>query len=93
MSSLKEPSQSRIPSFDEFLAMLEKNRNNYTKEDIVKSLKEEIESYEKKFKIPIHDFVQRYEKGEFENDDGYPDNELFDWYSAYLSHKELSSEG
>jgi hypothetical protein len=89
----KEAARSHIPSFEEFLAILEKNRSHYTKKDVVKSLKEEIEGYEKKYKMKTSEFIKRYDGGEFETDESYPDNELFDWYSAYLSHQELLAEG
>jgi len=92
----KETSRNHIPSFEEFLAILEKNRSHCTKEDVVKSLKEEIEGYEKKYKMPTRKFVERYDKGEFEMDDSYPDYELAQWRGAYRSyqrlHKELKKE-
>jgi hypothetical protein len=85
--------RERTPSFEELLVTLQKKRSRYTRENVIKSLKEEIESYEKKYKMSTSEFIKCYEKGEFEMDDRYPDNELFDWYSAYLSQKELLSEG
>jgi hypothetical protein len=88
----KETTRSRIPSFEEFLAILEKNRSHCTREDAVKSLKEEIESYEKKYKMPTQEFVERYDSGEFETDSTHDDFELDCWYGAYHSYQELIQE-
>jgi hypothetical protein len=88
----KEAARSRIPSFEEFLAILEKNRSHSTKEDVIKSLKEEIEGYEKKYKMKTSEFIKRYDGGEFEMDDSYPDHELFIWRNSYRSYQELMGE-
>jgi hypothetical protein len=88
----KEAARSRIPSFEEFLAILEKNRSHSTKEDVIKSLKEEIEGYEKKYRMKTPEFIKRYDAGQFEMDDAYPDYELFRWRGAYHSYQRLKKE-
>ena len=80
------------PNFDEFLAILEKNRSHCSKKDVVKSLKKEIEKYEKKYNMTTSDFILRYDAGEFEMDDNYPDYELFQWSGAYDSYQRLQKE-
>ena len=84
--------KDRIPSFQEFLAMVEKNRSHCTKDDVIKSLREEIESYEKKYKMKTSEFIKRYDSGEFEMDDNFPDYELFIWRNSYRSYQELTDE-
>ena len=88
----KETARNRIPSFEEFLAILEKSRSYSTKEDVVKSLKEEIKNYEKKYKMKTSEFIKRYDSGEFEMDDSYPDHELFIWRNSYRSYQELTAK-
>jgi hypothetical protein len=88
----KEKTRSRIPSFEEFLAILEKNRSHSTKEESIKSLKERIDAYEKRFKMTTLEFVERFDKGEFEVDSKYPDHELFIWRNYYRSYQELIEE-
>ena len=88
----KETTKRRIPSFEEFLAILEKNRSHSTKEDVVRSLKKEIKAYEKKYQMPTQDFVERYDRGEFETDSIHDDFELDCWHGAYHSYQELIHE-
>ena len=88
----KHSSERHIPSFDEFLAIIEKNRSHCSKEDAVKSLEKEIEEYEKKHNMTTSEFIVRYDAGEFEMDDNYPDYELFRWSGAYHSYQRLQKE-
>ena len=62
---------------------MEKNRKYRSKEENLKKLKEEMEHYEKKYQMSTSEFIDRYEKGEFEMDDNYNDFELSCWSTAY----------
>ena len=87
-----QTTRSRILSFEEFLDILDKNRSHCSKEESIKSLKEKIESFEKRFKMTTLEFIERFDKGEFEEDSKYPDHELFIWRNYYRSHQELLEE-
>ena len=83
---------NRIISYEEFLELWEKNREKHPKRKIIKELKDKIQQYEAKYKMESGVFAERFKKGEFEMDDTYPDNELFSWYTSYLSCQELLSD-
>lgn len=80
-----------IPSFEEFLENVKKHPKK-SRDEIIMELRQTITHYEQKYQMNTADFVVRFEKGEFENNDNYLDHELFRWWSDYHSYIKLSNE-
>jgi hypothetical protein len=80
------------PTLEEFVKRCEGKRNHRSKEDSIKLLEKEIQKYENKYKMTSSEFIERYEKGDFEMDDNYLDHELLDWEISYLTYQRLRKE-
>jgi hypothetical protein len=87
----KETTESRIPSFEEFLREAKEYGKGQSKAQFLSSLKAQMEEYEKKYQMSTIEFIPRYEKGEFEMDDRYLNHELFAWSTAYETYQRLTS--
>jgi len=87
----KPKTVDRIISYEEFLKLWKGNRTKRPKSKVLKELIDKIQHYETKYNMKSSVFAERFKKGEFEMDDSYPDNELFSWYTSYLSYQELLS--
>lgn len=48
--------------------------------------------YENKYKMTSSEFIERYEKGDFEMDDNYLDYELLDWEIGFRTYQRLKNE-
>ena len=77
-----------IPSFEEFLENVKKHPPK-SRDEIIMELRQTITQYEQKYQMSTEEFIPRFEKGEFENDDNYVDHELFRWWSDYHSYIKL----
>ena len=82
----------KIPSFQELVDDWNKNHSKYSEDDILSLLKERVAAFEAKYQIPTSEFVERYDKGDFEADDTYPGHDLFVWRSSYRKYIELSTK-
>jgi len=80
-------------TYKEFVALSENKYSQKSKNALIEILKNNLADYERKYHIDSHDFIKRYEKGEFENNDKYPDHELFRWSSDYNSYIKLVNRG
>ena len=88
----KKTTRIRIPSFEEFIDTLDKNRSHFSKEESIKSLKEKINAYEKRYQMTTSEFIKTFDKGEFEKDSKYPDHELFIWRNYCRIYQELIAD-
>lgn len=88
----KQTAKNRIPSFEKFLEDAKKYGKKQSKTQLLSSLKAQIEEYEKRYRMPTVEFIPRYERGEFEMDDRYPNHELFAWSAAYETYQRISAE-
>ena len=78
-----------MPSYEEFLESARKSNKFKSIDELIRSLKENISNFERKYQMTSKDFVNRFERGEFEGVDNYPDFDLFKWWSDYKSFKKL----
>ena len=78
-----------MPTYEEFLENARKNFKPKSIDDLIKSLEKKISNYEQKYQMKSKNFANRFENGEFENVDKFPDHELFSWWSDYKSFQKL----
>jgi len=79
-----------MPTYEEFLENARKNFRSKSIDDLINSLKKQLSHYEQKYQMESKTFVIRFENGEFENLDNFPDHDLFRWWSHYKSYQKLS---
>lgn len=83
------------PEFEAFVEQAQRTHPSKSKTEILRILQDRIRSYEKKYGMSSEEFIRRYEEGDFEMDDHYPDQDLFRWWSycrGYRKHIESESE-
>ena len=93
METTLEKKKELSPSFDEFLTSARKRSPHRSRHEIIIMLKNNIVDYEQKYQMNSKDFISRFEKGEFEKSDIYPDHELFRWWSDYHTYIKLTIKG
>lgn len=84
--------KNTIPSYETFLESARKNFKSKSIDNLISSLKENISNYELKYQMKSDIFANRFENGEFENLDDYPDHVLFRWWSDYKSFQKLTKK-
>lgn len=79
-------------SFQKLVDDWNENYSKYSEDDILSTLKERVTTFEAKYRMPTSEFVERYDRGEFETDDTHPGHDLFVWRSSYRKYWELSAK-
>jgi len=87
MMTLQTEVKNKRLSFDEFIQAAKQNGQAQSKEELMRTLQNNIAQYEQKYRMSTAEFVPRYERGEFESSDDYLDFELLDWYEDYQTFK------
>lgn len=76
-------------SYEEFCEHFFNKKYHVPKSELIRKLKNRIHQFEEKYGMTTEKFIPRYESGEFEMDDDYPDHDLFSWWCDYISYHRL----
>ena len=56
---------------------------------ILEKLEANLRQHEQAYQMTTKEFIPRYESGEFEMNDAFPEHELFSWWCDYQSYCRL----